>query len=92
MQAFDALDSDTSKLVVLYLQRVGDATPDRISNRLDLPLMTVFATVRCLDEKGLIRRLEGSDRIVLTERQGPGQRLEPMVETTHDSRTASHTQ
>ncbi|WP_251341878.1 hypothetical protein [Haloplanus halophilus] len=70
MQAFEALDSDTSKLVVLYLQRVGDATPDRIAERLRLPLMTVLATVRYLDEEGLVRRLEGSDRVVLTDRNG----------------------
>jgi predicted ArsR family transcriptional regulator len=67
MQAFETLDSDTSKLVVLYLQRVGDATPDRIAERLRLPLMTVLATVRYLDEEGLVRRLEGSDRVVLDD-------------------------
>jgi Mn-dependent DtxR family transcriptional regulator len=67
MQAFDRLDSDTSKLVVLYLQRVGDATPDRIAERLRLPLLTVLATVHYLDEEGLVRRLDGSDRVVLTE-------------------------
>jgi len=70
MQALEALDSDTSKLVVLYLQRVGDATPDRIAERLRLPLMTVLATVSYLAEEGLVRRLAGSDRIVLTERGG----------------------
>jgi len=68
MQALETLDSDTSKLVVLYLQRVGDATPGRIAERLRLPLLTVLATISYLDEAGLIRRLEGSDRIVLTER------------------------
>jgi Mn-dependent DtxR family transcriptional regulator len=67
MQAFDRLDSDTSKLVVLYLQRVGDATPARIADRLRLPLLTVLATVRHLVEEGLVRRLDGSDRVVLTE-------------------------
>jgi len=67
MQAFDRLDSDTSKLVLLYLQRVGDATPDRIAERLRLPLLTVMATVRYLAEEGLVRRLAGSDRIVLAE-------------------------
>lgn len=65
MQAFDRLDSDTSKLVVLYLHRVGDATPDRIAERLRLPLLTVLATVRHLVDEGLVRRLAGSDRIVL---------------------------
>jgi Mn-dependent DtxR family transcriptional regulator len=90
MQAFDALESDTSKLIVLYLQRVGDAPPDRIANRLDIPLMTVLATVRCLDEKGLVRRLQGSDRIVLTERLEANRR-EPTTEATHDSRTATFT-
>jgi len=79
MQAFDRLESDTSKLVVLYLRRVGDATPDRIADRLGLPLLTVLATVRHLDEEGLIRRLEGSDRLVLTERARPrrDRRLRP---------------
>lgn len=67
MQAFDRLDSDTSKLVVLYLQRVGDATPDRIAERLRLPLLTVLATVRYLAEEGLVRRLDGSERVVLAE-------------------------
>ncbi|MFB6256130.1 MAG: MarR family transcriptional regulator [Haloplanus sp.] len=71
MEAFDRLDSDTSKLVVLYLQRVGDATPDRIAERLRLPLLTVFATVRYLVEKGLVRRLDGSDRVVLAEAARP---------------------
>jgi predicted ArsR family transcriptional regulator len=75
MQAFEALDSDTSKLVVLYLQRVGDATPDRIADRLRLPLMTVLATVRYLDEEGLVRRLEGSDRVVLADRDGTRNRV-----------------
>jgi predicted ArsR family transcriptional regulator len=70
MQAFDRLDSDTSKLVVLYLQRVGDATPDRIAERLRLPLLTVLATVQYLDEEGLVRRLDGSDRIVLADDAG----------------------
>jgi predicted ArsR family transcriptional regulator len=70
MQAFDRLDSDTSKLVVLYLQRVGDATPDRIAERLRLPLLTVLATVHYLDEEGLVRRLDGSDRIVLADDAG----------------------
>jgi predicted ArsR family transcriptional regulator len=70
MQAFNRLDSDTSKLVVLYLQRVGDATPDRIAERLRLPLMTVLATVRHLDEAGVVRRLHGSDRIVLSDDAG----------------------
>lgn len=72
MQAFEALESDTSKLVVLYLQRVGDATPDRIADRLQLPLMTVLATVRYLDDEGLVRRLDGSDRIVLSDRSAAG--------------------
>jgi predicted ArsR family transcriptional regulator len=67
MQVFDRLDSDTSKLVVLYLQRVGDATPDRIADRLRLPLLTVLATVSYLTEEGLVRWLDGSDRIVLSE-------------------------
>jgi Mn-dependent DtxR family transcriptional regulator len=67
MQAFDRLDSDTSKLVVLYLQRVGDATPASIADRLRLPLLTTLATVRYLAEEGLVRRLDGSDRIVLAE-------------------------
>jgi predicted ArsR family transcriptional regulator len=70
MQAFERLDSDTSKLVVLYLQRVGDATPDRIADRLELPLMTVLATVRYLDDEGLVRRLAGSERVVLADRRG----------------------
>ncbi|WP_251329030.1 hypothetical protein [Haloplanus pelagicus] len=82
MQAFETLDSDTSKLVVLYLQRVGDATPDRIADRLRLPLMTVLATVRYLNEEGLVRRLEGSNRVVLADRDGDGPKrrrtLEPV--------------
>ncbi|MFB6195655.1 MAG: hypothetical protein ABEI80_05760 [Haloplanus sp.] len=73
MQVFEALESDTSKLVVLYLQRVGDASPDRIAERLRLPLMTVLATVSYLDEEGLVRRLEGSDRVVLADGNGPRQ-------------------
>jgi Mn-dependent DtxR family transcriptional regulator len=67
MQAFERLESDTSKLVVLYLHRVGDATPDRIAERLRLPLLTVLATVRHLDDEGIVRRLDGSDRIILTD-------------------------
>jgi predicted ArsR family transcriptional regulator len=78
MQAFDRLDSDTSKLVVLYLHRVGDATPDRIAERLRLPLLTVLATVRYLVEEGVVRRLEGSDRIVLAEAsEGSDRRRRP---------------
>jgi predicted ArsR family transcriptional regulator len=79
MQAFERLDSDTSKLVVLYLQRVGDATPDRIAERLRLPLLTVLATVRYLDEEGLVRRLEGSDRIVLEADAGSLPNRNPRV-------------
>jgi predicted ArsR family transcriptional regulator len=74
MQAFESLDSDTSKLVVLYLHRVGDATPDRIADRLRLPLMTVLATVRYLDDEGVVRRLDGSDRVVLTDGDAAGRR------------------
>ncbi|WP_338740450.1 hypothetical protein [Haloplanus salilacus] len=76
MQTFETLDSDTSKLVVLYLQRVGDATPDRIADRLRLPLMTVLATVRYLEKEGIVRRLAGSDRVVLADHDAahPGRR------------------
>ncbi|SEA20493.1 hypothetical protein SAMN04488065_2242 [Haloplanus vescus] len=74
MQAFERLESDTSKLVVLYLHRVGDATPDRIAERLRLPLLTVLATVSHLDDEGIVRRLEGSDRVVLAE-HAPEQRF-----------------
>jgi predicted ArsR family transcriptional regulator len=79
MQAFDRLDSDTSKLVVLYLQRVGDATPDRIADRLRLPLLTVLATVRYLAEEGLVRRLDGSDRVVLAEAARPRRDRQPRI-------------
>jgi len=83
MQAFERLESDTSKLVVLYLHRVGDATPDRIAERLRLPLLTVLATVRYLDGEGLVRRLDGSERVVLAdharERQPPVERPPDVV-------------
>jgi predicted ArsR family transcriptional regulator len=71
MQTLDRLDSDTSKLVVLYLQRVTDATPDGIADRLGLSLMTVLTTVSYLAEEGLVRRLDGSDRVVLAETARP---------------------
>ncbi|WP_435067902.1 hypothetical protein [Haloplanus sp. C73] len=83
MQAFERLESDTSKLVVLYLHRVGDATPDRIAERLRLPLLTVLATVRHLDDEGIVRRLDGSDRIVLVkhapEQHSPADRMHDTV-------------
>ena len=86
METFETLDSDTSKLVVLYLERVGDAPPDRIADRLQLPLMTVLATVRYLDEQGLIRRLDGSDRVVLDDdAEGNEPRLDVVGRTNRPS-------
>jgi predicted ArsR family transcriptional regulator len=88
MQMFEALDSDTSKLVVLYLQRVGDATPDRIAERLQLPLMTVLATVRYLDEEWLIPRLDGSARVGLDDdAEGNAPRLDAVDRTNRASPT-----
>jgi hypothetical protein len=61
---FERLESDTSKLVVLYLRQVGDATPDELAARLDVPLLTALSTLDRLAELGLIDRLDGSERVV----------------------------
>jgi Mn-dependent DtxR family transcriptional regulator len=74
MEALETLESDTSKLVVLYLRRAGNATPDRIADHLHLRLTTVLSTLRHLEEKGLVRRLPESNRVVLAER---GERSAP---------------
>jgi Mn-dependent DtxR family transcriptional regulator len=77
MTAFETLESDTSKLIVLYLQRAGNATPDRIAERLGLRLLTVLATLRHLEETGLVRRLSGSNRVVLADDERVGEPLTP---------------
>jgi len=74
MEALARLESDTSKLVVLYLRRAGNATPNRIAEHLHLRLTTVLSTLRQLEEKGLVRRLPESNRVVLSER---GERAAP---------------
>lgn len=71
MQEFRDLQSDTSKLVFLYLDRVGDATPTEITDRLNLSLLTVSATVQHLVECGLVRRLDGTERVVVADAARP---------------------
>lgn len=66
MRDFAELQSDTSKLVLLYLDRVGDASLDEITDRLDLSLLTVSTTVQHLAEYGLVRRLD-TGRIVIAD-------------------------
>jgi len=60
------LQSDTSKLVLLYLDRVGDASLHEITERLDLSLLTVSATVQHLAERDFVRRLD-TGRVVVAE-------------------------
>jgi Mn-dependent DtxR family transcriptional regulator len=66
MRDFAALQSDTSKLVLLYLDRVGDASLHEITERLDLSLLTVSATVKHLTEHDLVRRLD-TGRVVIAD-------------------------
>ena len=70
MRDFRDLRSDTSKLVMLYLDRVGDATPTEITDRLDLSLLTVSATLQYLVERGLVHRLDGTERVVVADGVG----------------------
>ncbi|MFB6080662.1 MAG: MarR family transcriptional regulator [Haloferacaceae archaeon] len=67
MRDFAELRSDTSKLVLLYVEQVGDASLTEITDRLDLSLLTVSTTVQHLAERGLVRRLEDSERVVLAD-------------------------
>ncbi|MFB6280728.1 MAG: MarR family transcriptional regulator [Haloferacaceae archaeon] len=66
MRDLAELQSDTSKLVLLYLDRVGDASLREITDRLDLSLLTVSATVQHLAERDLVRRLD-TGRVVIAE-------------------------
>ncbi|MFB6303443.1 MAG: MarR family transcriptional regulator [Haloferacaceae archaeon] len=67
MRNFAELQSDTSKLVLLYLDRVGDASLHEITERLDLSLLTVSATVQHLAEHDFVRRLEDTGRVVIVD-------------------------
>lgn len=67
MATLEGLRSSTAKLVVLYLRRVGDATPREIADALDLRLLTVLTTLGVLDDERVIERLDGSDRVVLAD-------------------------
>lgn len=66
MRDLAELQSDTSKLVVLYLDRVGDASLHEITDRLDLSLLTVSATVQHLAEHDFVRRLD-TGRVVIAD-------------------------
>ncbi|MFB6108487.1 MAG: hypothetical protein ABEJ82_06570 [Haloplanus sp.] len=68
MEWVEDLDSSTAKLVAMYLDRAGNATPDRIAERLQLPLMTILSTLRNLDDAGVVRYLDDTDRVVLADR------------------------
>lgn len=70
MRGFDDLQSDTSKLVLLYLDRVRDASVHEITERLDISMLTVSATVEHLVDRGFVRRLEETERIVIADGAG----------------------
>lgn len=52
--------------MLLYLDRVGDASLHEITERLDLSLLTVSATVQHLAEHDFVRRLD-TGRVVVAE-------------------------
>lgn len=70
MQALTGFQSDTTKLIVLYLRQVGDATPQELANRLDLRLLTVLVILQHLEDEGLIKRLDSSERAVYSDPDG----------------------
>jgi Mn-dependent DtxR family transcriptional regulator len=71
MHALTNLRSDTSKLVVLYLRQVDTAAPREIADRLDLRMLTVLATLRHLEDAGVVARLHGSERVRLVDDERP---------------------
>lgn len=77
MRDFAELKSDTSKLVLLYIEQVGDASLAEITERLDLSLLTVSTTVQHLAERDLVRRLEETGRVVLAD-----DAIDPRAEAT----------
>jgi len=51
--------SDRAKLVYLYLDRAGGATPDAVCGALSLPKLAVLDVLGTLDDRGLVERRGG---------------------------------
>lgn len=50
------LDSSNAKLVYLYLSTVGEATVEDLQTTLDVQQLTLFPTLRTLENEGLLER------------------------------------
>jgi sugar-specific transcriptional regulator TrmB len=56
------VESDQAKLVYLYLDRAGGATPATVSEALSLPKLAVFGVLRTLRERGVVEKRDGRYR------------------------------
>jgi sugar-specific transcriptional regulator TrmB len=59
-----AVESAEGKLVYVYLDRAGGATPDGIATALSLPKLSVLGVLGTLADRGLVERSEGRYRVV----------------------------
>lgn len=61
----DAVESPRAKLVLLYLQTRGPATPKEIADALDLPRLLVLEALEVLGDEGLAVQ-DSADRMHVT--------------------------
>jgi DNA-binding IclR family transcriptional regulator len=57
------VESAEGKLVYVYLDRAGWATPDRIATALSLPKLSVLGVLGTLADRGLVERSGGRYRV-----------------------------
>ena len=54
----ESLDSDKSKLVVLYLQQYNDATVSELKNKLSISLLELYPVISTLKNENYIEEIE----------------------------------
>jgi len=52
------LESDKSKLVVLYLQQYNDATVSELKNKLSISLLELYPVISTLKNENYIKEIE----------------------------------
>lgn len=57
-----SIESDQAKLVYLYLDRAGGATPTDVAGALALPKLAVFGVLRTLQERDVVEERDGTYR------------------------------
>lgn len=59
-----SIRSDQAKLVYLYLDRAGGATPDAVAGALALPKLAVLGVLGALSERGFVEERDGRYRAI----------------------------